>query len=119
MRALRTSHLRWVLPANFLIVPLLTIGCARAFQLPTEIAVGMALLGASPVSPVVPTFMIMARGDLLLAAGLTALFPLVSAFLTRLICRWSLLAIPGTDALHFNSLTILFVLASTNTLPLA
>lgn len=119
VNAIRTSHLGWVLPANFIFVPAFTILCARAMHLPTDISVGMALLAASPFAPVVPIFTKMARGDLALAAGLTALFPVVSAFLTPLICQWSLLALPGTEALRFSSLTILIVLGSTITLPLA
>lgn len=85
VHALRTSHLGWVLPANFLLVPALTILAARLFELPADIAARMALLAASPFAPVVPIFTKMARGDLALAAGLTALFPFVSALLTPVV----------------------------------
>ncbi len=119
VHAIRTSHLGWVLPANFLFVPALTLLAARVFQLPSDISVGMALLAAAPFAPVVPIFTKMARADLALAAGLTALFPFVCAFLTPIICQWSLRALPGTESLSFSSLTILLVLGSTITLPLA
>jgi bile acid:Na+ symporter, BASS family len=116
--ALRRSHLGWLLPLNFIAVPLLTLGAIRAFGVPTEIAIGMVLLGASPFAPVVPVFTRLARADLALAAGLTALFPFASVFLTPLICEWSLKAVPGTEALKFSFLTILAVLVATITLPM-
>lgn len=116
--ALRRSHLGWLLPLNFVAVPLLTIGAIRSLNVPTEIAIGMVLLGAAPFAPVVPVFARMARADLALAAGLTALFPFVSVFLTPLICEWSLKAVPGAESLHFSFLMILGVLVSTITLPL-
>jgi len=117
--ALRRSHLGWLLPLNFVAVPLLTLGAIRALHVPTEIAIGMVLLGASPFAPVVPVFARMARADLALAAGLTALFPFASVWLTPLICEWSLKAVPGAESLRFSFLTILGVLVATITLPLA
>ncbi len=116
--ALRRSHLGWLLPLNFVAVPLLTLGVIRGLQVPTEIAIGMVLLGASPFAPVVPVFARMARADLALAAGLTALFPFASVWLTPVICEWSLKAVPGAESLHFSFLTILGVLVATITLPL-
>jgi BASS family bile acid:Na+ symporter len=61
----------------------------------------------------------MARGDLALAAGLTALFPFVASFLTPFICQWSLAFLPARGPLEFSIPTILLVLVSTITLPLA
>ena len=116
--AIRTSRLAWVLPANFIFVPALTVGLARAFHLPTDISIGMALLAAAPFAPVVPIFAKMAKADLALAAGLTALFPFVAAFLTPLVCQISLGFLPHSEALRFHFLTILIVLVSTITLPL-
>jgi len=117
--ALRRSHLGWILPLNFVVVPLITLGLIRAFQVPTEIAIGMMLLAASPFAPVVPVFARMARADLALAAGLTGLFPFASAILTPVICGLSLKAIPGAETLQFSFLAILGVLVATITLPMA
>jgi len=117
--ALRRSHLGWLLPLNFIAVPLVTLGLIRAFQVPTETAIGMMLLAASPFAPVVPVFARMARADLALAAGLTGLFPFASAILTPVICELSLKAIPGAETLSFRVLTILGVLVATITLPMA
>ena len=117
--ALRRSHLGWILPLNFVAVPLITLGLIRGLQVPGEIAVGMMLLAASPFAPVVPVFARMARADLALAAGLTALFPFASAFLTPVICELSLRAVPGAESVHFSFVLILGVLVATITLPLA
>jgi BASS family bile acid:Na+ symporter len=61
----------------------------------------------------------MARADLALAAGLTALFPFLSALLTPLVCMLSLKAVAGTEGLRFDFLIVLCVLVATITLPLA
>jgi len=119
MRALRASSIGWILATNFLLVPAVVLGLARWFQMPTAVAVGMLLLGAAPFAPVVPVFVRLLRGDLALAAGLTALFPFLSAFLTPLLCEFGIRAVPGAESLVFNPLIILVVLLSTITLPLA
>src|SRR6185369_11512781 len=117
--ALARSHLGWLLPVNFVLVPLIALGLIRVLRLDRDVAVGMLLLAASPFAPVVPVFARMSRGDLPLAAGLTALFPFVSAFLTPLICILCLRAIPGAETMHFSFLLILAILVATITLPLA
>jgi bile acid:Na+ symporter, BASS family len=116
--ALRSSRLGWILPLNFLVVPALTFAVARAFQFPPNVAIGMMLLAAAPFAPVVPVFTKMARGDMPLAGALTALFPLFSAFLTPMVCEFTLKPWLGTSSLKFSFLTILVVLVSTITLPL-
>jgi BASS family bile acid:Na+ symporter len=117
--ALGRSHLGWILPLNFIGVPLITLGLIRGFQIPTEIAIAMMLLAAAPFAPVVPVFARMARADLALAAGLTGLFPFASALLTPMVCGLSLRAIPGSESMRFELLTILGVLVATITLPMA
>jgi BASS family bile acid:Na+ symporter len=61
----------------------------------------------------------MARGDLALASALTGLFPFLSAFITPLICEYSLKPWLQTSVLRFNIVSIFLVLFSTITLPLA
>jgi BASS family bile acid:Na+ symporter len=117
--ALRRSRPAWLLSLNFVIVPLLTLGIAHALDVPRPITVGMLLLAAAPFAPVVPVFAGLAGADLALAAGLTALMPFLSAFLTPAVCALGLLAVPGAEALQFRFLTILLVLVATITLPLA
>ena len=119
LASLRGNRLGWILPVNFIFVPVLTFAVVRLFQIPTNIAVGMMLLAGAPFAPVVPIFTKMARGDMALAGALTALFPFFAAFLTPLVCELSLGPLLGTGALKFNFLTILTVLVATITLPLA
>jgi BASS family bile acid:Na+ symporter len=95
------------------------VAAARAAELPGDVAAGMILLAAAPFAPVVPIFTKMARGDLALAAGLTALFPFAASLLTPFICQWCLSFLPARGELAFHIPTILLVLVSTITLPLA
>ena len=117
--ALRKNHLIWILPVNFVLVPALVFFIAKGFQLSADMAVGMAILAAAPFAPVVPTFARLAKGDLALASVLTGLFPILSAFITPLVCEVSLRPWLQTGSLQFNVLSILVLLVSTITLPLA
>jgi BASS family bile acid:Na+ symporter len=108
-----------ILLANFLVVPALTVGAAIGLGLNRDITVAMVLLAASPFAPVVPVFARMARADLALAAGLTAVFPLACALLTPVAAQTALRALADTDTLQFNMLTSLATLTATISLPLA
>jgi BASS family bile acid:Na+ symporter len=116
--AVKRSRLVMMLAANFIVVPLLAIATARAFELNRDLTIGMILLAGAPFAPVVPVFARMARADLALAAGLTALFPFLSALLTPLVCVMSLKAVPGAEGVHFDILGVLGVLVATISLPL-
>ena len=118
-KALKRSRLVLILAVNFAGVPLLAVATAWAFQLGRDLTIGMILLAAAPFAPVVPVFARMARADLALAAGLTALFPFLSAMLTPLVCMASLKAVSGGEGLQFEFLGVLGVLVATITLPLA
>jgi BASS family bile acid:Na+ symporter len=118
-QAVKQSRLVRLLVVNFVVVPLLAVILARVFQLDRDPTIGMILLAAAPFAPVVPVFARMARADLALAAGLTALFPFLSALLTPLVCAVSLRAVAGAEGLQFDFLEVLGVLAATITLPLA
>ena len=117
--ALRRSRPALLLAVNFVFVPLWAVAAAWAFQLGRDPTIAMILLAAAPFAPVVPVFARMARADLALAAGLTALFPFLSALLTPLACLVSLKAVPGAEGLRFDFLGVLGVLVATITLPLA
>jgi len=78
----------------------------------------MVLLAAAPFAPVVPVFARLARSDLALAAGLTAVFPLLSALLTPPAAQAALRALASVDNLQFNMLTSLVLLTATISLPL-
>jgi bile acid:Na+ symporter, BASS family len=119
LTSLRQCRLTLVLLVNFAGVPLLVTLLIHAFRLKSEIAAGMILLGAAPFAPVVPVFAKMARADLALAAGLTSLIPLLSAFLTPLVSLCALHALPGAVDFRFNVINILLLLTATITAPLA
>jgi len=118
-QALRRSRFVAILIANFVVVPALTVAMAHVFGLGRDITIAMILLGAAPFAPVVPVFARMARSDLPLAAGLTSVYPLLSAFLTPLACVLALKAVPDAGSIQFNLLGVLLTLMATITLPLA
>ena len=115
--ALRKRRLVLIGIANFVVVPALALAAAKLCRLDTEISTGMILLAAAPFAPVVPVFARMARADLALAAGLTALFPLLSVFLTPLACRVTLAGLAHTSV-RFDAGEALLVLLATIVLPL-
>jgi len=116
---LRRCRFVVILLVNFLVVPALAVGAAMAFGLKRDVSVAMLLLAAAPFAPVVPVFARMARADLALAAGLTALFPVASAVLTPVIAQIGLRVLANTGSLKFNMLNSLLILLATISLPLA
>lgn len=119
LTSLRKCRLALIVVVNFVVVPAVAVATAWAFGLRTEISIGMVLLAAAPFAPVVPVFARMARADLALAAGLTTLFPLLSAFLTPWVCELALRAVPDAGAVRFSAGGVLLTLLGTVTLPLA
>lgn len=107
-----------ILLSNFIGAPLIAIGVVLVAGLPRDVAAGVLLLAAAPFAPVIPVFTRMFRGDLALAAGMTAAYPLLSSFLTPWISTLSLACLPGSVAIQFDVSSILIVLLSTITLPL-
>jgi len=119
LASLWKCRLALIIVVNFVVVPALAAALARAFGLGAEISTGMILLAAAPFAPVVPVFARMARADLALAAGLTTLFPVLSAFLTPWVCELALRAVPDAGAVRFSAGGVLLTLLCTITLPLA
>ena len=117
--ALHQCRFAGILLVNFAVVPALAVAAAAVLGLQRDVAIAMVLLAASPFAPVVPVFARMARADLALAAGLTAVFPLLSALLTPIAAQVALRMLANADALRFNMLTSLATLAATISLPLA
>src|SRR3954467_6566477 len=76
-----------VLVVNFVVTPALAFALAWALALSADQTTAMALLAAAPFAPVVPTFTRLARANAALAGALTGTVPLLSAFLTPLICK--------------------------------
>lgn len=117
--SLKQCRFMAILAANFLAVPALTVATATLFELPRPIAVAMILLGAAPFAPVVPIFTRMARADLALAAGLTAVYPFLSVVLTPVAAQGALWLLTTTEVVRLNMLGSLGLLAATISLPLA
>lgn len=107
-----------LLAVNFLAVPGLAVIAAQQFSVPPPLALAMVLLGTAPFAPVVPVFTRLARGDLALAAGLTAIFPFFCTFLTPMASRAALALLPPAGDLRFQTLSILATLLATATAPL-
>jgi bile acid:Na+ symporter, BASS family len=117
--ALSQCRFTAILAANFLAIPALSVATAWMFGLPDQVAIAMILLAAAPFAPVVPIFARMARADLALAAGLTAVYPLFSVLLTPLAAQGAFWLLAHTDPVRLNLLTSLGVLVATISLPLA
>ena len=119
MASLRKCRFLPIVLANFVVVPALAVVAARMFDLGRETAIAMILLAAAPFAPVVPVFARMARADLALAAGLTSVFPILSAFLTPIVCEIVLKAVPDAGVVRFNLFGVMLTFVVTITLPLA
>jgi BASS family bile acid:Na+ symporter len=77
-------HIRLVvlaLVANFVLVPLVTVGVLYCFQAPGLVAAGFLILAVCPGAPVAPPFTAIARGDVSLATGLMVILAALSALL--------------------------------------
>jgi len=118
MAALKRVRIGALVLGNFLLIPILATALILHAELDQSAARAMIFLACAPFAPVVPLFVKMARGDLALATGLTALFPAFSALLT-----------PGAAALSFwllqdqstetpSALLILELLIASITFPL-
>src|SRR5436190_15748677 len=116
--ALRKRRLALIVTVNFVIVPVLVLAATKLCGFNTEVSIGMILLAAAPFAPVVPVFTRMARADLALAAGLTALFPVLSVFLTPVVCQMMLKQVAHSGVVQFNVSEALLVLLATIVLPL-
>ena len=67
------------------------------------------LLAAAPFAPVVPVFARIAGAGLALAAGLTALFPLLSVVFTPFVFQLALKELAFADSVRFDARAALFV----------
>ena len=118
MRAVRECRITLVLLVNFLAVPAIGFALAAFLRLSPDQTTAMALLAAAPFAPVVPTFTRLAQANGALAAALTGTVPLLSAFLTPLICKAGLTYFWKTTPFEFDAPKALLVLFATITLPL-
>jgi bile acid:Na+ symporter, BASS family len=116
--SVRRCRFGLILALNFAAVPVLCALGARWAGLDQDAATAMVLLGAAPFAPVVPVFARMARADLALAAGLTSIYPVISAFLTPWVCGLILKPAAGAGGLQFASGQVMLLLVATISVPL-
>ncbi|MHC4089185.1 MAG: bile acid:sodium symporter family protein [Planctomycetota bacterium] len=102
--------------ANFVVVPVLV--CLGLIWLPLgpEVKLGILLMAAAPVAPMVPPFVDMAKGDVAYSVGLMIIVALLSVFLTPLILG---LAIPeSVGTVELNPLEIVKTLLVAQLIPI-
>ena len=75
--------------SQFTIMPLLAWGLAKGFALPPELALGVVLVGCCPGGTASNVITFLARGDLALSVGMTAVSTLLAPVLTPLLV-WGL-----------------------------
>ena len=75
---------------QMLILPVVCLGIAHAFELPPELAVGLMLLAASPGGATANLFSHLAKGDVALNITLTAVNSVLSLITLPLIVNFSL-----------------------------
>ena len=118
VESVRRCRFGLILVVNFAAVPLVCALAAKWAGLGQDTATAMVLLGAAPFAPVVPVFARMARADIALAAGLTSVYPVISAFLTPWVSGFALKVATGAGGPQFASGQVMLLLVATITFPL-
>lgn len=72
--------------AQFTIMPLLAWVLSKVFQLPPELAIGVILVGCCPGGTASNVITYLAKGDLALSVGMTAVSTILAPLLTPIIC---------------------------------
>lgn len=114
----QTRLLTFALVANFVFIPLVTVGLLRWFQAAPMIAVGFLILAVCPGAPVGPPFASLAKADVPASLGLMVVLAVLSAVLSPALLKF-LLGRLGTDGeLQIDYLAIVRPLLVTQILPL-
>lgn len=71
--------------AQFTVMPLVAWGLAKTFSLPDELALGVILVGCCPGGTASNVITFLARGDLALSVGMTAMSTVLAPLLTPLL----------------------------------
>lgn len=72
---------------QFVLMPLLAWGLARLFRLPTELAVGVLLVGCCPGGTSSNVISYLAKGDVALSVGMTTVSTLLAPVITPLLMK--------------------------------
>lgn len=114
-------HIRLVvlaIVANFVLVPLVTVGLLLGFQAPALASAGFLILAVCPGAPMGPSFTAIARGDVSLATGLMVILAGLSAVLAPALLTVLLGWLAPESDLHIDYLAIASTLLVTQILPL-
>ncbi len=102
--------------ANFLVVPLLFYLALQFLPFRTDVVIGLLIMAAVPVAPMVPPFVEKANGDVVYAVGLMTIVALLCVPLTPAIL---LLCLPQSEAgLELSVLQIIQTLLTAQLIPL-
>lgn len=104
--------------ANFIVAPAAILDLVLLFDLPTEIGIGMLILGAAPFAPLAPAIANTAKGDVPAVAGLLVILGALSVIATPLLCRVTMGALPDTGELQIDTLAIVKTLVMSVMIPL-
>ena len=107
------------LVANFVLVPVVTVGLLALFQTNPLVSAGFLILAVCPGAPVGPPFTAIARGDVPRAVGMMLFLAGFSVFLSPALLSVLLVRLSPTSDLHIDYLAIVGVLLVTQLLPLA
>ena len=94
--------------AQLMVMPFLAWLLVRAFSLPDELALGVILVGCCPGGTASNVITFLARGDLALSVGMTAVSTLLAPLLTPLLVWWMAGTMVNVDAAGMF-LSILYV----------
>jgi BASS family bile acid:Na+ symporter len=114
----RTQLLTWALVANFILVPLITVGILRWFEAAPMIAVGFLILAVCPGAPVGPPFAAIAKADVPASLGLMVILAVLSAVLSPALLTLLLGRLGTEGELRIDYLAIVRPLLVTQILPL-
>ncbi len=107
--------------AQFLVMPLVGFGLCVIFDLPPELAVGVILVGCCPGGTSSNVMTYMAKGDLALSIGMTAVSTLLAPFLTPLLTTFyvGLYVTVSSDAtLHVDAIAMFLDIVKIVIIPL-
>lgn len=102
--------------ANFLVTPVLIYLSIRWLPISPDVKIGIMLMAAAPVAPMVPPFVGIAKGDLAYSVGLMTIVALLSVPLTPLILS---LALPKSEGgIVLDPLQIIQTLLTVQLIPI-
>jgi len=116
--ARKTRLVVLALVANFVLVPVATVGLLYVFQPEPLIAAGFLILAVCPGAPFGPLFANIAKGDVPSAIGLMVILAGLSAILSPLLLGALLGQFLPAGDVHISPLTIVQSLVVTQILPL-